>query len=474
MKGKVLIAMIHLIVMASVAASNRSIAIAADGNTAFGDGALQDVHAGMPPGVNNSAFGNNALRFDLQGSGNTAVGAAAMFTNTSGNNNTATGLNALHGNQSGSENTAIGANSLSSNTAGSANTATGFGALSNNTEGVGNTASGQNALADNLTGQNNTATGQSALLHNTSGSFNTADGQNSMFGNTTGANNTAIGYFALLSNSKGSNNTAEGASALADNTTGQQNTAVGLQAMSQNTTGSFNTADGVSALNSNTTGQKNAAFGLKALFNNTTGQSNTALGFGAGSNLTTGSNNIEIANGGAPSDDKVIRIGMQGTQTSTIIAGISGSAVTGADVVVNGMGKLGVVASSARYKTDIKEMGVSTNNLMKLRPVTFRYRNDDHAITQYGLVAEEVEKVYPELVTYDADGKGESVRYSMLTSMLLNELQRQTRRNQVHAEQLAAQAEKINQLWEQQADLTRRLESLERTPRHLASVHSVP
>src|SRR5262249_44673192 len=194
------------------------------------------------------------------------------------------------------------------------------------------------------------------------------------------------------------------------------------------------------------TGQKNVALGLKALFNNTSGQSNTAVGYGAGINLTTGSSNIEIGNGGAAADSKIIRIGTQGTQVGTFIAGIRGSAVTGADVVVNGAGKLGVVASSARYKKDIKDMGASTDSLMKLRPVTFKYRNDKQGITQYGLVAEEAEKVYPELVTYDADGKVETVRYSMLTAMLLNELQKQRRENQQMRVRLAGGESEIGRM----------------------------
>ena len=116
------------------------------------------------------------------------------------------------------------------------------------------------------------------------------------------------------------------------------------------------------------------------------------------------------------------------------IAGITTSSVTGADVVVNGSGRLGVVTSSARYKRDINDMGASTDQLLKLRPVTFRYKDDPQAIKQYGLVAEEVAKVYPELVVHDEDGKVQSVRYSMLTSMLLNELQKEARVNQQQAE----------------------------------------
>src|SRR5262249_13097778 len=191
-----------------------------------------------------------------------------------------------------------------------------------------------------------------------------------------------------------------------------------------NSTGQNNTADGFQALYSNTTGLSNTGVGLSALAHNTTGNYNIAVGASAGSNITTGSSNIEIGNAGAAGDTSTIRIGT--SQTATYIAGISGRAVTGADVVVDGMGKLGVVASSARYKRDIRDMGTTSNALMKLRPVTFRYKSDERGATQYGLIAEEVQRVYPELVMFDADGKVETVRYSMLISMLLNELQKQS------------------------------------------------
>src|SRR5262249_33930744 len=186
-----------------------------------------------------------------------------------------------------------------------------------------------------------------------------------------------------------------------------------------------NTAGGANALLNNTTGFNNVAIGSRALFTSTSGNANIGLGQDAGFNLTTGSNNIEIGNVGAPTDDKGIRLGTQGRQMSTFVAGISGSAVSGAEVVVSGNGRLGVVVSSARYKHDIRDMGASTDRLMKLRPVQFQYRDDTAGITQYGLVAEEVEQVYPELVTRDTNGRVETVRYSMLTSMLLNELQKQ-------------------------------------------------
>jgi hypothetical protein len=236
-----------------------------------------------------------------------------------------------------------------------------------------------------------------------------------------------------------------------------------MSALVNNTIGTFNSASGASALFSNTTGSYNSAVGYKALYTNTTGQINAALGYGAGFNITTGSNNIEIANAGSPTDTATIRIGLQGTQTQTFIAGIAGSAVTGSDVVVNGSGKLGVVVSSARYKRDINDMGATTDHLMKLRPVTFIYKNDEQKTKQYGLVAEEVEQVYPELVVHDPDGKVESVRYSMLTSMLLNELQKQTKENARQAEQLRDQTTR-NEIQAVKLDrLEQRLSKLEQS-----------
>src|SRR5262249_21375731 len=153
----------------------------------------------------------------------------------------------------------------------------------------------------------------------------------------------------------------------------------------------------------------------------------------------------------------------------TFIAGISGTIVSGPDVVVNGAGKLGVVVSSARYKKDVKDMGALTNSLMKLRPVTFKYKNDDQGNTQYGLIAEEVEKLYPELVTYDNEEKVETVRYSMLTSMLLNEVQKQDRENAKQAEQTRQLTADLAAAQQQNARLTstfeQRLSNLEHVMR---------
>jgi hypothetical protein len=186
----------------------------------------------------------------------------------------------------------------------------------------------------------------------------------------------------------------------------------------------------------NTTGNRNAALGQAALFSNTTGSNNIGLGTNAGLNLTTGSNNIDIGSGGLAAEANTTRIGTQGTQTRAFIAGISGTAVSGSAVVVNGAGQLGIVVSSARYKHDIQDMGLKSSALLKLRPVTFRYNNDPANTLQYGLVAEEVARVYPELVTRGPDGKVQTVNYLTLTSMLLNELQKQNVENRRQAEEL--------------------------------------
>src|SRR5262249_25701066 len=156
---------------------------------------------------------------------------------------------------------------------------------------------------------------------------------------------------------------------------------------------------------------------------------NIAIGANAGLKLTSGSNNIDIGNQGIAGESNVIRIGTQGTQNRTVIAGINNAAIFGSPVVINAFGRLGIQASSARFKRLIREMGEASDRLMKLRPVTFRYKEDPARTLQYGLVAEEVARVYPELVTDGDDGKPLSVAYQMLPAMLLNEMQKQVREN---------------------------------------------
>ncbi len=192
------------------------------------------------------------------------------------------------------------------------------------------------------------------------------------------------------------NNTATGAAALFLNTTGDGNTANGVAALLSNSTGAANTANGVQALFSNTTGFDNTAVGWQALLNNTTGYNNTAIGIFAGYGITTASNVIAIGTPGANVND------------SCYIGGIAGADATGGDpVFVTGSGKLGTInpPSSARFKEEIKPMNEASEVILALNPVTFRYKKefDPKHMPQFGLVAEEVEKVNPDLVKRDRD-----------------------------------------------------------------------
>jgi hypothetical protein len=320
----------------------------------------------------------------------------------------------------------------------------------------------------NDTGNLNTAVGNNALFANTSGAFNSAFGGNALYSNTTGSSNMASGLAALASNTSGSSNTASGYAALSSTTIGSYNTADGFEALSANTTANYNTAIGSSALYKNTTGANNAADGYQALYNTTTGSNNVGLGYEAGYNQTTGSNNIYIDNLGVAAESAVIRIGVASTQTATYVAGITGVAVTGAAVYVTTSGQLGVLSSSERYKTAIAPMGSSTEKLTELRPVSFHLKNDPKGAVQYGLIAEEVDKVYPELVIRDDAGKIQGVRYEELAPMLLNELQDQQRKvtavaksNVEQAATITAQADEIRELKRQQAEMQTALRALQ-------------
>ena len=326
--------------------------------------------------------------------GNTAEGQDALLSLTSGLYNTAAGLYSLRALTGGSFNTAIGAGALLLNTANE------------------NTAIGAGALLSNTTGASNTATGESALFFNTTGARNTATGANALVNNIDGDANTAIGDSVLASNTTGNFNTANGASALLNNTIGGRNTAIGRSALSLNTTGNFNTANG-----------------YQALFNNTTGNFNIALGSSAGASLTTGDSNIDIGNVGFPGESATIRIG--GPQTKTFIAGIRGvTVVSGVPVVIDAAGQLGTIASSKRFKKEIQPMEKASEAILALKPVTFHYKSDATDTPQFGLVAEEVAAVNPDLVVRDKKGEIYTVRYDAVNAMLLNEFLKAHRKAQ--------------------------------------------
>jgi hypothetical protein len=298
----------------------------------------------------------------------------------------------------------------------------------------GNTAEGDTALFSLTTGAYNTAIGTGALYHNTTASSNTAVGNGALLKNTSGYNNTANGQQALYSNTTGYKNTADGHNALLSNTTGNYNTANGDGSLKFNT-GNYNTANGYGALNSNTSGLGNTANGAGALLHNTTGELNIVVGAAAGQNLTTGSKNIDISNPGVAAESNIIRIGnevaftdvvgiVHPAHTKTFIAGIHGATASGAvTVYVNSSVQLGTLPSSARFKHDIHSMDKASEAILALKPVTFRYKKelDPKGIPQFGLVAEEVEKVNPDLVVSDKEGKPYTVRYEQVNAMLLNE-----------------------------------------------------
>jgi hypothetical protein len=277
----------------------------------------------------------------------------------------------------------------------------------------------------------NTAEGQKALFSRTTGGFNTAVGWFSLDSLTTGSYNTGVGAGTLVLNS-GDENTATGVGALFSNTTGMANTATGGFALFSNNTGSANSAFGAAALFSNTTGFFNTAIGDDALFSNTSGSANIAIGLQAGTLLTTGNHNIDIGNSGVADESGIIRIGATGVQTTTYIAGIAGQTVGagGSFCYVDNDGKLGVFLSARRFKTDIADMAAASEGLLALRPVTFHYKPelDKTGIPQFGLVAEEVAKVNPDLVTHDAKGDIYTVRYEAVNAMLLNEFLKEHRK----------------------------------------------
>jgi hypothetical protein len=279
----------------------------------------------------------------------------------------------------------------------------------------------------------NTAEGQSALLHLAGGTYNTALGWSSLGFNVTSSFNTAIGAGTLLANI-GDENTATGAGALLSNITGASNTANGAFALFSNTEGFENTAVGAFALFNNVGfnnfGNLNTAVGGMALFSNTNGGSNTAIGDGALSNSPTSSGNTALgADAGlfVTTADNVICIGAgvgENVSNSCYIGNIFGSTSSnGVAVLVNSNGRLGTMTSSARFKEEIKPMDKTSEVLLALKPVTFRYKKgiDPQGIPQFGLVAEDVEKVNSDLVVRDKEGKPYSVRYDQVNAMLLNE-----------------------------------------------------
>jgi hypothetical protein len=382
----------------------------------------------VPIWATSSSLGDSKL---YQTGGNVGVGTTspAHPLDVSGAINTSTTFNIgvpVLSVPAGGENLAVGLYSMSANTTGGFNLAAGF-----------------DALLSNTTGSNNAAVGAQALQHNTTGNYNTALGAGAMLTNVSGGYNVAVGNTALSANTA-SYNTAIGMSSMALNQSGTDNAAVGYDALENNVSGSDNVAVGAAALQVGT-GVNNTAVGYGALGRVTTGYGNIGLGVGAGQQITGGgANNIAIGSPGVSTDTGVIRIGSSGDQTSFFAMGIRG-VTTGASnavaVLIDSNGQLGTVSSSIRFKQDVHDMADASSRLLQLRPVTYRYKQpyaDGSQPIDYGLIAEEVAQVYPDLVATGADGQPETVQYQKLTPMLLNELQKQAETIRMLERRLAA------------------------------------
>ena len=406
---------------------------------------------GNIPGSNNGE-GIGVLVSRTTGVWNTGTGFEALNHLTAGNQNTATGLRALNSDINGGYNTATGVYSLFSNTGGFFNSATGGYSLANNIIGSDNTANGYGALYRN-SADNNTATGFAALHGNTSGTLNTAVGTEALFHNDGGSDNNAFGAFALF-NSNADFNNAYGRIALTSNTTGIENNAFGDRALRDNVTGAHNTAMGDDALLVST-GDGNTAMGKQAGNTITTGAENLCIGDGAGGGIVTANHSIAI---GVPAAGPFADL-----STTCFIGSIFGQPVsdpgTQVAVFVDQFNVVGIFNSSRRFKHDIQPMDKASEVILALKPVTFKFNSDWKGTTQYGLIAEEVAEVDPQLVVRK-DGEMVTVRYEQINAMLLNEFLKEHCKNERQESKIEQQEATIVRQQKQNDVLTEALQKV--------------
>jgi trimeric autotransporter adhesin len=400
--------------------------------------------------ANANAFLGFAGNASATGIENTASGFQALTSNTAGSVNVASGWEALFANTTGNENTAIGGQALTANTTGGANTATGYGSLQGNTTGGLNTANGWGALATNTTGNYNTANGFETLFDNTTGNYNTASGYQALNSNTA-SQNTAYGSQALYSNTTGFGNTATGTLALSGNQTGNNNTASGYLALLSNGTGSANTAFGVEALDSNSTGIENTAVGAAALASNITGNDLTCIGYNCnpgagglfnataiGAHAVVGQSNALVLGG---TGQYAVKVGIGTTTPSSILTIARGAGHPVSDSWET--------YSSRRWKANIQTLPDALAKVEHLRGVSYDLK--DSGKHEVGVIAEEVGKVVPEVVTYEENGKdARGVDYSRLTALLIEATKEQQK--QIQQEQ-AVNKEQQREIQSQQAIL---------------------
>jgi hypothetical protein len=292
--------------------------------------------------------------------------------------------------------------------------------------------------------------------------YNTAFGDHALRTLTDGALNTAVGAGALAFTTRGSANTAIGAQALTNNTLGSENIAIGDATMYLNRSGGSNVGIGNFALERINDGSRNVGIGWGAL-RGPNGSDNIAIGYEAGQALYSGStsfNNIFIGSPGVVGDNNTIRIGGPG-HVSTSIAGIANqTSGSGVPVYINASGKLGTVTSSIRYKMELASVEEDARRLHDLNPLRFVYKpeyDDGSRQVQFGLIAEEVATTFPELVARDEEGRPWTVRYHLLTPLLLADVQRLERERMALMEALAerdrTQALRIDELTREIAEL---------------------
>jgi trimeric autotransporter adhesin len=471
-------------------------------NIAIGDGAGNS----SATGGQSQSIGDGSGASLTAGNADVFIGSAAGYNTTTGNGDVYVGFTSGANSTTGAYNTFVGGETGLANTTGTYNTYLGFSAGANDTSGQGNTFLGDFAGQNNTTGSSDIYIG-SPGLNNENAAIRIGSNQQATYiagiygvttasgvpiyidstghlgtgGNTngypiggktifnanpaienisigdgagnasaTGGSNQIIGDQSGASLTSGNADVFMGSSAGRATTTGNGDVYIGVTSGANSTTGAYNTFVGGETGSANTTGNYNTYLGFRAGVNDTNGIGNTFLGDFAGTNNNTGSSDIYIGNPGLDSENTTIRIGSN--QQAAYIAGIYGvTSASGVPVFVNSNGQLGTQTSSRRYKEEIREMGDATASLMKLRPVTFYYKREyDNGprTLQYGLIAEEVAKVFPELVAYNPDGSPYTVRYQFLSSMLLNEVQKQYHRSQQQADVIEAQQQQIKELEE--------------------------
>jgi uncharacterized coiled-coil protein SlyX len=417
-------------------------------NTAVGYFALQKNTATTNPtftGSQNTAMGSYSLQSNTTGTRNSAMGAFSLQTTSTGYDNSAFGYSTLKSNTTGYRNTANGSNSLYYNETGNENTANGFFSLQQNTTGSNNTANGSNSLLNNTTASNNTANGANSLQQNTTGSNNTANGFNSLKKNTTGSNNTSNGSYSLISNTTGSDNSANGYASLNSNTSGYSNTSHGAYSLVLNTTGYQNTAIGYASLQNNVLGIRNTGIGYYTLLN-ATGDENIGIGPGAGNTITTGNRNTIIGVNADVSSNNLFNTTVIGYNAR---ATLSNTIVLGNNLVFRIGGPVGWTSSSdIRIKKNIRDTHYGLSTVMQLRPVEYTLISSD--LKQVGFIAQEVNKLVPEVVT-GTEGdleKGEilGITYANLVAVLTKAIQEQQKQIEDLHQKLEAQGKKMDYL----------------------------